>query len=133
MSGVFVADFSDPDTFRRDDYFTILADLRAREGLPEYEPGARAVARYSDIREISRDPARFCSGRGVLVNDPLREGGKIEGSILHLDPPRHAPYRKLLNREFSFRAVGRMEARVRERTRSLLDAVPLGEEFDVVD
>src|SRR3954469_16399683 len=134
MSAPFVAaDFSDADTFRRDDYFTILADLRAREDLPEYEPGARAVARYADIREISRDPARFCSGRGVLVNDPLREGGRIEGSILHLDPPRHAAYRKLLNREFTARAVGRMEDRVRRRARALLDAVPLGEEIDAVD
>lgn len=134
MSAGFVAvDFSDPDTFRRDDYFPVLAALRARDGLPGYEPGARAVARYADIREISRDPARFCSGRGVLVNDPLREGGKIEGSILHLDPPRHAAYRKLLNREFTARAVGRMEERVRGRARALLDAIPPGEEVDVVD
>jgi len=133
MSGPVAVDFSDPDTFRRDDYFAVLADLRAREGLPEYEPGARAVARYADIREISRDPARFCSGRGVLVNDPLREGGRIDGSILHLDPPRHAAYRKLLNREFTMRAVGRMEDRVRARTRALFDAIPSDEEVDVVD
>ncbi len=126
-------DFSDPGTSRRDDYFDVLAELRARDGLPEYEQGSRVVTRYADIREISRDPARFCSGRGVLVNDPLREGGSIEGSILHLDPPRHAEYRRLLNREFTTRAVGRMEDRVRMRTRSLLDAVPPTEEFDAVD
>ena len=134
MSGQFDSvDFSDADTLRRDDYFPVLAGLRAYEGLPEYEPGARAVARYSDIREISRDPARFCSGRGVLVNDPLREGGRIEGSILHLDPPRHAAYRKLLNREFTSRAVSRMEERVRGRARDLLDAIPRDEEVDVVE
>jgi cytochrome P450 len=126
-------DFSDPGTSRRDDYFDMLAELRARAGLPEYEQGARVVARYADIREISRDPARFCSGRGVLINDPLREGGSIEGSILHLDPPRHAAYRKLLNREFTTRAVGRMEDRVRMRTRSLLDAIPPTDEVDTVD
>jgi cytochrome P450 len=131
--GFVAVDFSDADTFRRDDYFTVLANLRAQDGLPEFEPGARAVARYADIREISRDPSRFCSGRGVLVNDPLREGGQIEGSILHLDPPRHAAYRKLLNREFTMRAVGRMEDRVRRRTRDLLDAIPPGEEVEVVD
>ena len=126
-------DFANADTFRRDDYYAVLADLRARDDLPEYEPGSRAVARYADIREISRDPARFCSGQGVLVNDPLRHGGSIEGSILHLDPPRHAAYRKLLNREFTVRAVGRMEERVRARTRALLDAIPSGDEVDVVD
>ena len=133
MSAAFAVDFSDADTFRRDDYFAILADLRARADLPEYEAGSRAIARYADIREISRDPARFCSGRGVLVNDPLREGGQIEGSILHLDPPRHAAYRKLLNREFTIRAVSRMEDRVRRRSQALLDAIPPGEAVDVVD
>ena len=130
---VFPVDFSRPGVFLRDDYYDVLAELRARADLPEYEPRARLVARYADIREISRDPARFCSGRGVLANDPLRQGGRIEGSILHLDPPRHAEYRRLLNREFTGRAVGRMEDRVRDRTRALLDAIPRGEEVDLVD
>jgi len=130
----FPVDFSKPGVFTRDDYYDLLAGLRARPDLPEYEPGSRIVSRYADIREISRDPARFCSGRGVLVNDPLREeGGSIEGSILHLDPPRHSEYRRLLNREFTPRAVGRMEDRVRDRTRALLDAIPRGEVVDAVD
>ena len=107
----FPVDFSTPGTFLRDDYYPLLAALRSRAELPEYADRARLVARYADIREISRDPARFCSSRGVLANDPIREGGTIEGSILHLDPPRHAEYRRLLNREFTGRAVGRMEAR----------------------
>ena len=129
----FPVDFSKPGAFVRDDYFELLAGLRARPDLPEYHDGARLVARYADIREISRDPARFCSGRGVLANDPLREGGSVEGSILHLDPPRHGEYRRLLNREFTPRAVGRMEDRVRDRTRTLLDAIPRGEIVDLVD
>lgn len=130
---LFPVDFSKPGVFVRDDYYELLARLRALADLPHDQHGARLVARYDDIREISRDPVRFCSGRGVLVNDPLREGGRIEGSILHLDPPRHAEYRRLLNREFTPRAVGRMEDRVRDRTRVLLDAIPRGEEVDLVD
>jgi cytochrome P450 len=130
---IFPVDFSKPGMFLRDDYYDLLADLRARPDLPFYEAGSRLVARYADIREISRDPGRFCSGRGVLANDPLREGGSVEGSILHLDPPRHAEYRRLLNREFTPRAVGRMEDRVRSRTRGLLDAIPRGEAVDLVD
>ena len=58
-------------------------------------PGPRAVARHqarlpatTTSATISRDPERFCSGRGVLVNDPLREGGNVDGSILHMDPPQ---------------------------------------------
>jgi cytochrome P450 len=129
----FPVDFSKPGAFLRDDYYALLAELRSRAELPEYADRARLVTRYADIREISRDPARFCSGLGVLANDPIREGGTIEGSILHLDPPRHAEYRRLLNREFTGRAVGRMEERVRARTRALLDAIPRDEEVDLVD
>ena len=70
------------------DYYEVLARLRAEAPVFEYAPGIKAVTRYHDIREISRDPATFCSGRGVLVNDPLREGGTVDGSILHMDPPR---------------------------------------------
>ncbi len=35
-------------------------------------PGFWVVTRYEDIRDLSRDPRRFCSGRGALVNDPIR-------------------------------------------------------------
>ena len=64
------------------------------------------VTRYDDIREMSREPARFSSRHGALVNDPLRavEPNDEPGSLLHLDPPLHADYRKLLNREFTPRA-----------------------------
>ena len=63
MSGDrFPVDFSQPGAFLRDDYYTLLADLRSRNELPEYSARARLVTRYADIREIGRDPARFCSG-----------------------------------------------------------------------
>lgn len=122
-----------PGFFLRPDYYEVLARLRAEAPIFEYAPGIKTVARHEDIREISRDPARFCSGRGVLVNDPLREGHAVEGSIIHMDPPTHGHWRKVLNREFTARAMGRMEERVREITAELLDALPAGEEVDVVE
>ena len=121
-----------PGFFLRPDYYEVLARLRAEAPVHEFASGIKAVSRYDDIREISRDPARFCSGRGVLVNDPIREGLVVEGSILHMDPPTHNHWRKVLNREFTARALSRMEGRVREITGELLDALPPGEEIDVV-
>jgi len=117
----------------RPDYYDVLARLRAEAPVFECGPGVKAISRYHDIREISRDPERFCSGQGVLVNDPLRDGGRIEGSILHLDPPRHGEWRRLLNRRFTPRAVGPMERQIRGHVRRLLDAVPPGEVVDLVD
>jgi cytochrome P450 len=117
----------------RPDYYDVLARLRAEAPVFEYRPGVKTVARYHDIRAISRDPETFCSGRGALVNDPLREGGRIDGSILHMDPPEHGEWRRLLNREFTARAMARMEDAIRLRVRDLLDAVPTGEVVDLVD
>ncbi len=112
--------FTDPG------YYDELARLRRDEPVRRYAPNSWTVACYDDVRAVSRDPERFCSGKGVLVNDPLRHGGKIEGSILHMDPPVHAPWRGLVTRRFTPRAVGALEARVRAVARSVLDEVPAG-------
>jgi cytochrome P450 len=122
-----------PGFFLQPDYYQLLARLRAEAPVFEYSPGVKAITRYHDIREISRDPETFCSGRGALVNDPLRQGGTIDGSILHMDPPRHGSWRRLLNREFTARAVGRMEEGIRTRVHRLLDAIPRAEVVDLVD
>jgi cytochrome P450 len=117
----------------RPDYYEVLARLRAEAPVFEYAPGIKTVARYHDIREISRDPETFCSGRGALVNDPLREGGRVDGSILHMDPPEHGAWRRILNREFTAKAMARLEGSIRALARELLDAVPPGEVVDLVD
>ena len=122
-----------PGFFLRPDYYEVLGRLRSEAPIFEYAPGLKAVSRYDDIREISRDPERFCSGRGALVNDPIREGGAIEGSILHMDPPAHNEWRRVLNREFTARALSRLEAEIRELTVELLDAIPRGDVVDLVD
>lgn len=129
----FEIDPGTPGFFLQPDYYALLARLRAEAPVFEYAPGIKAITRYHDIRAISRDPETFCSGRGALVNDPLRDGVSVEGSILHMDPPRHGSWRRLLNREFTGRAVGRMEDEIRARARRLLDAVPPGEVVDLVD
>lgn len=122
-----------PGFFLRPDYYEVLARLRAEAPVFEYAPGIKAVTRHRDIRDISRNPETFCSGRGALVNDPLREGGTIAGSILHMDPPEHGAWRRTLNREFTSRALERMEDEIRQLAVQLLDAIPPGEVVDLVD
>lgn len=101
--------------YLRDDHDEVLAWLRAHDPVHRSANGMVLVSRYEDIREVSRQPGRFTSRRGALINDPLRavEPNDAAGSLLHLDPPLHADYRKLLNREFTPRAVARMEVGVR--------------------
>lgn len=133
MSSLPEFDPRDPGFRARPDFFALAARLRAEAPVHQVAPGIRVISRYHDIRQISRDPERFCSGRGVLANDPLREGGRLEGSILHMDPPRHGEWRRVLNRRFTPRAVGPLEAHIREQAVALVDALPRGEEVDLVD
>jgi cytochrome P450 len=120
--------------FARDDYHEVLARLRAEDPVHACAPGFWAVTRYEDIRELSRDPAHFCSGQGALVNDPVRAGGNPVGapSILHMDPPEHADFRRLVNRRFTPRALAELVPSIRATATRLLDEVDPGAETDFV-
>ncbi len=122
-----------PGLFNRPDYFEVLARLRRQSPVHRYAPGSWVVSRYDDVRSVSRDPARFCSGRGVLMNDPIRRGAELPGSVLHMDPPVHGPWRKLVSRWLTPRAVAALEDSVRAVAADVLDEVPAGEAIDLVD
>jgi len=129
-------DLTRPGFYLRPDYFEVLATLRDQAPVFPTVDGSWAVTRYEDIRTVSRDPERFVSGRGVLINDPLRaEGSDGLGafSILHLDPPVHALYRKVVNRQFTPKAVGSLEGAIRRTVTEVLDASPGREPIDGVD
>jgi len=121
--------------FVREDYHDVLARLRAEDPVHECSPGFWAVSRYEDIRELSRDPQHFCSGRGALVNDPVRTSGAAmpAPSILHMDPPEHAAFRGLVNRRFAPRALSGLGESIRKSASRLLDAVESRREVDFVD
>jgi cytochrome P450 len=120
--------------FVREDYYDVLARLRAEDPVHLCSPGFWAVTRYEDIRDLSRDPAHFCSGRGALVNDPIRSSGTpmLSRSILHMDPPEHGAFRKLVNRQFTPRALSGLEESIRKSACRLLDAVDTRAETDFV-
>ena len=96
------------------------------------EPNTWLVTKYDDIRAISRDTEHFSSARGVLINDPARKHGAPEGSILHMDPPDHAEYRRVVSREFTPRATGAMDAQISRIVNDVFDGLPRGEEIDFV-
>ena len=117
------------------EYFDTLRLLRDHAPVHRVARDTVTVARYDDIREVSRDPVRFSSAGGALVNDPLRVGGNSGGpqSILFMDPPQHAQHRRLLNRQFTPRAVSRLEERIRALVAFAFARVPTCEPIDVVE
>ncbi|HEX4654475.1 MAG TPA: cytochrome P450, partial [Mycobacteriales bacterium] len=110
-----------------------LARLRADSPVHWYEPGKFwALTRHADVLAVSKDPARFCSSQGVLMNDRDRTVAAAD-SILYIDPPVHSRYRKLVGSGFTARRVAALEEQVRRLARELLAAVDPGQEVALVD
>jgi len=109
--------------------------LRAEHPVHRWRDGHWVVATYDEIREVSRDPARFSSAHGVLVNDPTRVTTRAVSapSILQMDPPEHPRYRAIVSRAFTPRAVAEMEPRIRELAADTFDNAPPDEEIDFVE
>jgi cytochrome P450 len=123
-----------PDFYGDPGYFDILRRLRNHAPVHRVAQDTLTVARYADIREVSHDPERFCSGRGAMVNDPLRgpEPLNPSRSILFKDPPEHARHRRVISRSFTPRAVGALEDRIRHLACVVLDRVAISEPIDAV-
>jgi len=88
------------------------------------------VTRYSDIRDIIRDPARFSSSFGALLNagasnkevDAIYgQGYEMVETLLTQDPPRHRVYRNLVNKVFSNKRIEGMRDYIQSITDELID------------
>jgi cytochrome P450 len=123
---------SDP-AFYAGDPHAVYDRLRAEDPVHWHEAGDYwALSRHADIVAVSRDPATFCSGKGVLMEDRKREVMGAD-SILFLDPPRHQQLPNLVAHGFHPRRVNGLESRVRELARQLLDQVEPGQPVDWVE
>ena len=86
-------------------------------------PGYWSVVRYDDVMHVSRHPDLFQSGQGTNVPDLPAEVNDLFGSMINMDAPRHTRMRLLVNRGFTPRMVGQLEAGVRDRARTIVDDV----------
>lgn len=114
------------------DPWTALATLRAETPLA-WDPGIGAwfAMRHADVQAASIDNATFCSGKGILTFE-IGVDYDSPPTMMHTDPPEHTRYRKLVQPAFGPRQIRALEPVIRERTCRLLDALPIGEPFDVV-
>jgi cytochrome P450 len=100
-------------------------DLRDRSPhMPPPGPGYWAVTRYADVAEASRHPEVFRSGQGAVSVIDLPEA-MVEyfSGMISTDNPRHARLRRIVGTAFSARMVASVEARVRDRARSIVDEI----------
>ena len=111
--------------------------LREEEPVWWHEPTAHTpggegfwvISRYDDVVRTFKDAATFSSeAGGTQIYDGKGRGYQLNQT----DDPKHRRLRTLVNAGFTPRMIGRLEDDLRRRARSILDAVPDGEEFDFV-
>ena len=112
----------DPATYAGDMH-AVLGPLRAEAALTwNGTKGFWAVTRHAEVCEASSDPGRFCSGRGILL-DEIGVDYDTPPTMMHADPPAHTRYRTLVRPGFTNAVVRGLEPLVRERTARVLDAL----------
>jgi cytochrome P450 len=110
-----------------------LARLRHEAPVCRHDAsGLWALARHADVMAVSREPATFCSGRGVLPADRQRSISGTD-SILYLDPPEHQRHRRLASPAFTPKRVDALVPRIRELATDLVDRIEPSTAFEAVD
>jgi cytochrome P450 len=83
------------------------------------ERGFWALSRFHDVQAAARDWQTFSSAAGVDLDGFAGSFGA--GNFLELDPPRHDQLRALVQKDFTPKAIARLEPAVRAIAAQLLD------------
>lgn len=96
-----------------------------------------SLTKYEDIKRVDPDWENFSSANGITLGFPvgaeLPEGMLNVSTFIAMDPPVHDVQRKTVSGAVAPRNLANMESLIRERTCSVLDALPDGESFDWVE
>jgi cytochrome P450 len=127
---------TDPQLYQLGDPFELYAELRANTPIAWVEPndahgGFWAVATHPEVSSLGADPERFCSSRGILI-DEIGTSYDTPPTMMHTDPPQHTRYRRLVQPGFKPSMVRLMEEGVAAKARTLIDALPADQPVDIV-
>lgn len=129
---------ADLDTFNNGPPWELFADLRKNdpcrwdvEEAPNH--GFWSITRYQDIVKVLRDSETFSSEAGTANLEELdQEQMDARRSMLETDGSRHRSLRRLMQDNFSPKAVLGYETFLRGLTATTLDAALANESFDFV-
>lgn len=129
---------ADLDLFADGAPWQVFEDLRRESPVhwnaePEPNAGFWSVMRYHDIVEVLRNTDTYSSQIGAVSIEELdTRQMEIRRSMLETDGTRHRALRKMLQPEFTPRAIAGYETFLRGLSASTLDAALEKDEFDFV-
>ncbi|HLN16254.1 MAG TPA: cytochrome P450 [Acidimicrobiales bacterium] len=118
--------------FYEGDPFPLYARLRAEAPVAwNAAAGFWALTTHRDVMAVATDPATFCSGQGILV-DEIGVEYPSPPTMMHTDPPAHTRYRRLVQPGFKPTVVADLEPSVRRAAAALVELVEPAATVDVV-
>ena len=90
------------------------------------------VTRHADVVEVSRNSQVWSSTERIMIEARRSEPLPFR-TMLHMDPPEHTKHRKIYKDWLTPRSVRRMEDRLREISRELVDEMARAKEGNFVE
>ncbi|MEM9406456.1 MAG: cytochrome P450, partial [Acidobacteriota bacterium] len=126
---------SQPELFEKHWQYRYFERLRKEAPVhfcPDGEFGPYwSLTKYEDILAVDRNHQAFSSYPNIVYQDPL-EDFKTD-MFIAMDPPKHDEQRKEVQGVVGPANLKVLQHEIRERVCSILDSLPVGEEFDWVD
>jgi cytochrome P450 len=117
------------DPANRSDPYPLLAELRERSPYAPMD-GLVVVGRHAQVSELLRDP-NMSAARHTATLSPTPRGPKTR-NFLHLDPPDHTHYRRLVTGAFARRKVDALAPRIRAHATDLIQTAAETGPFEIV-
>jgi cytochrome P450 len=90
-----------------------------------------SVTRFEDIMEVEQNWQSFSSDPTIVIQDP-EEDFELP-MFIAMDPPKHDEQRKTVQGVVAPRNLQYLESTIRSRVQTILDELPIGEQFNWVD
>src|SRR5437868_7026092 len=122
------AELTDPNN-RRDPY-PFLDKLRERSPYAPMD-GLIVLGRHADCSALLRDPSMSAAREKATL--ALTPQGPRTRNFLHLDPPEHTRYRRLVSGAFARRRVADMAPRIREIATELFQTAAESGSLEIIE
>jgi cytochrome P450 len=125
------AALDDPALYAHDP-FPLYAQLRREAPVAFNEDrGYWVLSTHPEVMAVGADPERFCSRRGILVEE-IGVDYLSPPTMMHTDPPEHTRYRRLVQPGFKPTIVRALEDSVRRHAKALVERIEPGVPIDFV-
>ncbi len=130
-------DVANPKLFHHDVIAPYFERLRREDpvhyAMNKVYGGYWSITKYNDIMAIDTNHKQFSSDAGLGGITIFGDGKEPLPMFIAMDPPKHDVQRKAVTPAVSPTNLKRLEPLIRERAATILDALPIGVEFDWVD